>query len=99
YNEYKSLTGLDEPVIRFLEDNGEITVFLNHCKALVDAAVERYSSRGFTDLMVCFGCTGGRHRSVYSAQRMAEYLHERFPQVRVVLIHRERGFTQIFETR
>lgn len=97
YDEYKALTGLDEPVIRFLENDGEITTFLSHCYALVDAAVDRYRKRGFTSLMVCFGCTGGRHRSVYSAQHMAEHLHEYFPDVRVRLEHRERGITQMFD--
>lgn len=89
YDDYKPLTGLDRPVIEFLEENGEIFPFLSHCKALVDAAVERYLSRGFTSLSVSFGCTGGRHRSVYSAEAMGRHIAETFPQVRVVVNHRE----------
>lgn len=88
YERYKSLTGLDEPVIRFLEDDGEITVFLEHVYALVDASVKRYMERGFTSLSVSFGCTGGQHRSVYSAQHVAEHLHRKFG-VQVRLVHRE----------
>ena len=90
YERFKQLTGLDEPVIRFLEEDGEILRFLDHVYALVDAHVERFLERGFTHLQVSFGCTGGQHRSAYSAQHLAEHLAARYP-VRVHLIHRERG--------
>jgi aminoglycoside/choline kinase family phosphotransferase len=90
YDRYKPFTGLDEPVIKFLEDDGEIFTFLEHCYALVDASVKRYIDRGFTNLMVSFGCTGGQHRSVYSAQHLAEHLNKKF-NVKVELIHREQN--------
>ena len=96
YEEYKKLTGLDEPVIRFLEEDGEIRDFLEAACRLTDASTERYLSRGFTSLTVCFGCTGGRHRSVYSARFMAEHLHRKYG-VRVVLIHREQGIKEVLE--
>lgn len=97
YDEYKPLTGLDKPVIDFLENDGEITEFLSHVYALADAHVKRYIERGFTNLMICFGCTGGQHRSVYSAQHTAEHIHKKFG-VRVELLHREQNIEQIFET-
>ena len=75
YERYNHFTGLDEPVIQFLEDDGEITNFLEHVYHIVDASVKRYMDRGFTNLMICFGCTGGQHRSVYSAQHLAEHLN------------------------
>lgn len=96
YEQYKALTGLDEPVIRFLEEDGEITVFLSHVYALVDASVERYLKRGFTSLTVAFGCTGGQHRSVYSAQHLAEHLYGKYG-VRVRLVHRERHIETIYQ--
>lgn len=96
YDEYKPLTGLDKPVIDFLENDGEITEFLTHVYALTDAHVKRYLERGFTSLMICFGCTGGQHRSIYSAQHTAEHIHGKFG-VRVELIHREQNIKQIFE--
>ena len=96
YDEYKPLTGLDKPVIDFLENDGEITEFLTHVYALTDANVKRYLERGFTSLMICFGCTGGQHRSVYSAQHTAEHIHNKFG-VRVELLHREQNIEQIFE--
>ena len=90
YECYKKLTGLDEPVIRFLEEDGEILTFLNHAYALVDASVTRYLERGFSHLSVSFGCTGGQHRSVYAAQHLAAHLHQKFG-IRVELEHREQG--------
>ena len=87
------MTGLDEPVIRFLEDDGEILTFLETVYKLADAHVRRYIQRGFTDLMFSFGCTGGQHRSVYSAQHLAEHLNEKFG-VEVQILHREQNITQ-----
>ena len=96
YEPYKKLTGLDEPVIRFLEDDGEILTFLDSVYKLADAHVRRYIQRGFTSLMFCFGCTGGQHRSVYSAQHLAEHIHEKFG-IEVRICHREQGITQILK--
>lgn len=88
------MTGLDEPVIRFLEDDGEILKFLDHVYALADHHVNRYMQRGFTSLMFCFGCTGGQHRSVYSAQHLAEHIHRKFG-VEVQICHREQHIEQV----
>lgn len=96
YEAYKCLTGLDEPVIRFLEEDGEVLRFMESVYALVDASVERYRQRGFTSLIVCFGCTGGQHRSVYCAQHLAEYVYRKWG-VNVHLLHREREIEQQFK--
>jgi aminoglycoside/choline kinase family phosphotransferase len=96
YEPYKQLTGLDEPVIRFLEDDGEITIFLQSVYRLADAHVERYLQRGFTSLMFSFGCTGGQHRSVYSAQHLAEHIHEKYG-IEVRICHREQGINQVLK--
>lgn len=98
YEPYKMLTGLDEPVIRFLEDDGEITDFLECVYRLADNHVARYIDRGFTSLMFAFGCTGGRHRSVYSAQHLAEHLNDKFG-VEVRLVHREQNIAQVLPSR
>ncbi len=90
YEEYKTQTGLDQPVIDFLEKDGEILTFLNSVYALVDHHVERFLERGFDHLQVSFGCTGGQHRSVYCAEHLAAHLKDKYP-VRIHLIHRERG--------
>ena len=103
YAEYKHLTGLDQPVIDFLEgrDNDpahrpigtELTMpqYMEHVYALVDPAVQTYLTRGFTHLMVSFGCTGGQHRSVYGAEHLAQHLKGKYPQVRILLTHREQN--------
>ncbi|MGM9705142.1 MAG: phosphotransferase [Prevotella sp.] len=98
YEPYKHLTGLDEPVIRFLEDDGEILTFLESVYRLADAHVTRYLQRGFTNLMFSFGCTGGQHRSVYSAQHLAEYINSKYG-VEVHVCHREQGFNQVLEAK
>lgn len=90
YDEYKSLTGLDQPVIDFLEADGEILRFLESVYRLVDHHVERFLERGFTHLQVAFGCTGGQHRSVYSAEHLAHHLKEKY-NINIELIHRERN--------
>ena len=90
YEEYKTLTGLDQPVIDFLEKDGEILTFLESVDRLVDHHVERFLERGFEHLQVAFGCTGGQHRSVYCAEHLAKHLKDKYP-VRIHLIHRERG--------
>lgn len=93
YDEYKKLTGLDKPVIDFLEQKGEITKFLQSAYELIDSHITDYLKRGFTNLSVCYGCTGGQHRSVYSAQHTAEHIAQKFG-VHVNLIHRERQITK-----
>jgi len=95
YEQYKQLTGLDKPVIDFLENDGEIFRFLEPIYTLASDHVRRYMERGFTHLMFSFGCTGGQHRSVYSAQHVAEYIHKKFG-VEVHLVHREQGKEQVF---
>ena len=91
YQQYRKLTGMDEPVIRFLEDDGEITAFLDHVYGVVGPHVETYSKRGFSSLKISFGCTGGQHRSVYCAEHLARHLASAYPGINVRLIHREQG--------
>ena len=88
YEHYKHFTGLDQEVIKFLEDDGGVFAFLDNVYSLVDSHVQRFIERKFTHLMVCFGCTGGQHRSVYCAERLAEHLSKKF-DVDIQIIHRE----------
>ena len=96
YEQYKQMTGLDQPVIDFLENDGEILTFLDSVYALVDHHVERFIERNFTNLQVCFGCTGGQHRSVYCAESLAKHLKEKY-DVKIQLIHRERAINRTIE--
>ena len=88
YVEYKSLTGMDGAVQKFLEDKSEMKQFLQAAITLVDQSVKNYTDRGFSHLTVSFGCTGGQHRSVYAADKLAEHIRNNFP-VNVVLVHTE----------
>ncbi|MDR1198058.1 MAG: phosphotransferase [Prevotellaceae bacterium] len=98
YEHYSQFNGLDEPVVKYLEDDGEILTFLETVYKMVDSSVNRYINRKFTNLMVCFGCTGGQHRSVYAAQHLAEHLNKKFG-VKVNLVHREQNIEQTFEAK
>ncbi len=86
--QYRSQTGRDEAVIEFLLNESNIDNFLENVYYLVDGAVENYLERKFTHLMVSFGCTGGQHRSVYSADQLAAHLKEKYP-VNIRLSHIE----------
>lgn len=88
YDEFKDYTGKDKPVIEFFEKEPEMHEFLNHVFAMVDMSVEKYEERNFTRLMVSFGCTGGQHRSVYCAERLAVHLKQKY-SVQISLWHRE----------
>jgi aminoglycoside/choline kinase family phosphotransferase len=71
---FKALTGKDAPVIDFLNQQESVHQFLASVLSLVDAAIGNYKERGFKNLMVSFGCTGGQHRSVYLAEQLAKRL-------------------------
>jgi RNase adaptor protein for sRNA GlmZ degradation len=85
---FKQLTGKDAPVIEYLDQQQSAHEFLEHVRALVDASVSEYQRRGFKNLMVSFGCTGGQHRSVYLAEQLAKHLRGK-NGVEVTVHHRE----------
>ena len=87
--EYRRLTGLDRRTIAFLEGRPEVEAFWDRVRTLVDAHVVEYGERGFSHLSVYFGCTGGQHRSVYFAERLAAHLRDACPDVAVNVVHRE----------
>ena len=85
-----------EVLEQIVEDGGEILTFLDSVYKLADAHVARYIQRGFTSLMFSFGCTGGQHRSVYSAQHLAEHIHKKFG-VEVRITHREQNISSVLK--
>ena len=91
YAEFATLCGCDEPVIYFLERQPEVEEFWDRIRGLVENHVGVWLTRGFSSLSAHFGCTGGQHRSVYFAERLAAFLREHYPSVNVVLTHREQG--------
>ncbi len=84
--QYKQLTGKDAPVIDYLNQREEVHLYLASIRSLVDESVSTYKKRGFTNLMVSFGCTGGQHRSVYLAESLAKHL-QGTDGVKVVIRH------------
>jgi hypothetical protein len=86
FDEYKQLSGQDKSVQDFLEQRTKMNTFLNSVWDLVDITVEDYIKRGFSNLMINFGCTGGQHRSVYAAEQTARHLRNKF-KVPVTLTH------------
>jgi RNase adaptor protein for sRNA GlmZ degradation len=91
FPEYKNNTGKDNNVIDYLENYEEVKTFKELTAQLVSQSVDNYIERNFSHLAVNFGCTGGQHRSVYFAEKMAEFLKKQYPDVNVVLVHRESG--------
>mgnify|MGYP002640068230 CR=1 FL=1 len=88
YKELKDYTGMEKPVIQFLDGTEEIHVFLANCFELVKNSIDNYLFRGFSNLQINFGCTGGKHRSVYSAEWMSKKIQEYYKtQVEISLRH------------
>jgi len=85
---FQALTGKDTAVVEYLHQQESVHLFLSHALSLVDAAVGDYRRRGFKNLMVSFGCTGGQHRSVYLAEALAKHLRAT-EGIDVVVKHRE----------
>ncbi len=93
YEQYKKSTGRDGDVIEFLEKEPDVERFVRNAVEMVSISVETYLQRGFTSLMVNFGCTGGQHRSVYCAEQTAKALSKKYG-VRIILSHREQGIKE-----
>jgi aminoglycoside/choline kinase family phosphotransferase len=89
YPEYRQLTGQDQPVIEFLEREEEVERFWDDVRDLAERAVSRYLERGFSHISVAFGCTGGQHRSVYFAERLAKHFRDEALGASIDLHHRE----------
>jgi hypothetical protein len=85
---FQPFTGRDAPVFDYLGQQESVQQFLASALLLVEASIRNYQRRGFKSLMVSFGCTGGRHRSVYLAERLAQCLRGR-NGVEVVVQHLE----------
>lgn len=88
YAEYAAMTGLDKQVEEYLGKYAEVEHFVENARHMVEHAVGVYTRRGFTSLMVSFGCTGGQHRSVYCAEKLAGSLSDT-AGIHIVLRHRE----------
>jgi len=86
--ELRFYSGKDEEIVDFLKDKTEVETFMQDVFSLVSQSIDDYLKRGFTDLMINFGCTGGQHRSVYCAEKLADHLNKNW-NIHVSLNHME----------
>ena len=87
--EYKAQTGNDVGVQDYLETKTEMPAFLKNVQDLISINIKNYLERGFENLQINFGCTGGQHRSVYSAIKTVEFIQQNFPEADVRIHHDE----------
>src|SRR5271165_3105636 len=85
---FKPLTGKEAAIADYLNQQESVHQYFANVISLVDSSVNNYQTRGFKNLSVSFGCTGGRHRSVYLAEQLAKHLRAR-NGVEVVVRHRD----------
>lgn len=83
----RPLSGRDAPVRAWLEDQADVSAFRDDIGGFLDNWLPRFETDGRSYVTICIGCTGGRHRSVYLAERLAERYRERYRQV--LSYHRE----------
>lgn len=87
--EFKPQTGQEIGVQEFLEQKTKMPLFLEYVKNIISITIEDYLARNFEHLQINFGCTGGQHRSVYSAEKIAEFIKNKYPETIVKLFHDE----------
>lgn len=87
---FRSLTGKDTAVIEFLDKNDTMQKFILNVFSIASEALDNYLLRDFTNIMFSFGCTGGQHRSVYSAEKLYSLLKEKYGnKINITVIHNE----------
>lgn len=87
--EYKAQTGQEIGVQEYLETKTEMPQFLDLIKKMISINIDNYLGRGFENLQINFGCTGGQHRSVYCAEKISAFIKEKYPQTEVSINHDE----------
>jgi aminoglycoside/choline kinase family phosphotransferase len=88
YPQFSNMTGKDSEVIEFLEKKEEVIKFADNVYSIIEASINNYRKRNFANLMISFGCTGGRHRSVYFAEHIAKRIKDNF-NISIKIRHRE----------
>ncbi|MBQ7533471.1 MAG: phosphotransferase [Bacteroidales bacterium] len=99
YIEFKQKTGEDVEVQEFMDDKPDTHFFMQNVQLLVFQSIDNYLERGFKNLQVNFGCTGGQHRSVFFAQRVGEMIHENYPMVNVEINHLAQHISHFYEAK
>lgn len=99
YAEFKKSTGEDRDVIEFMDDKPDTHYFLQNVQMLVFQSIDNYMERGFKNLQINFGCTGGQHRSVFFAQTIGRMIHENYPMVNVEINHLAQHISHVYEAK
>ena len=99
YVEFKKMNGEDAEVKDFLNDKPDVHYFLQNVQMLVYQSIDNYLERGFKNLQINFGCTGGQHRSVYFAQKIGMLIHENYPMVKVEINHLAQHISHVYEAK
>ena len=99
YAEFKKMNGEDTAVIEFLDDKPDVHYFLQNVQMIVYQSIDNYLERGFKNLQINFGCTGGQHRSVFFAQTIGRLIHENYPMVRVEINHLAQHISHVYEAK
>ncbi len=87
--ELKEKTGLDEQVRSYVMNSDESRQFYSRLVEFIDCAVPLYAKEGKSQLVIAFGCTGGKHRSVTFAELIASHLNEQ--DYDCITVHRDIG--------
>jgi UPF0042 nucleotide-binding protein len=96
FEEFKFKSGKEIDVCEFIESQTVMSKFLEHVYSIIDMAIDNYLERNFTNLLIGFGCTGGQHRSVYASEKLAGYIHKKYPSVSIEVTHKELGLTETY---
>lgn len=83
----RPLTGRDSRVGNYIGEDGDFATFMDNLTGMLDLLLPRFEAEGKSYLTIAIGCTGGRHRSVFVAERLNDWIQPRYP--RVQLHHRD----------
>lgn len=83
----RPLSGRDAPVREWFGEQSDVALFHSHLQNFLDVWLPRFKTEGRSYVTICIGCTGGRHRSVYLVERLADHFRNDYTQV--LTYHRE----------
>lgn len=83
----KNLSGKDQAVGEYIAEDSDYAAFIENTKSLIGPLLPRYAAEGKSYLTIAFGCTGGRHRSVYTVEKLKPWMEEQ--GFEVTILHRD----------
>ncbi len=86
-DELRALTGQDAPIGEFIDRDPDFASYFGNLTSLLEPLLPRFSAEGKSYLTIAVGCTGGKHRSVYIAEKLKDWLTEQGE--RVIISHRD----------